>query len=416
MLTHLHADFVAGHRELARRYQAPLYMGRHAQAEYEHTPVHDGMELRFGSARLVFWETPGHTPGDVSTLLFDDSTSPETPLAVFSGDTLFNGDVGRPDLLASFGITKEELVEKLYVSVNRLMSLPDGVLLYPAHGAGSLCGKSLGAENHSTIGIQRQTNYAVQAKTPEEFARLVTTGQTAAPAYFALDATLNKKGTDKNLQALLEQVEAIDPLTLPDLLASAEIQFLDTRDFDAFASGHIGGFINVGLDGWFASWAGTLVQADRPIVLITEPGREEEAVTRLARVGLDSVRGFVKGGFAAARAAGLPVASYSRTNAHQLDRMLNEQAVQVIDVRTPSERETLPKIPGSLSLPLSEMTPQRLRSLLPNRKAHYLTLCAGGYRSTTAASILLANGYEHVTDLVGGLESWLNLKGLVRQN
>lgn len=410
MLTHLHADFVAGHRVLARQYKTPLYMGRAAHAEYDHVPLTDGMELQVGKARLVFWETPGHTPGDISTLLYDSSLTTQDPVAVFSGDTLFNGDVGRPDLLASFGITKEELVKKLYVSVQRLMSLPDQVILYPAHGAGSLCGKSLGEENHSTIGIQRQTNYAVQAQSPEDFATLVTTGQTTAPMYFALDATLNKNGTAEDLATLQSRLEAIEPEALTDMLSQPNIQFLDTRDFDTFAQGHVSGFINVGLDGWFASWAGTLVRPDVPIIILTEPGRENEAVTRLARVGLDSVRGYINGGFLAAQRADLPVNHYARIQAEKLSQLLAEKAVQVIDVRTEGERQTDPGIPGSVSLPLGEMTTDSINKLIPDKSERYVTLCAGGYRSTTAASILLANNYQQVTDLVGGLDSWIQLQ------
>jgi rhodanese-related sulfurtransferase/glyoxylase-like metal-dependent hydrolase (beta-lactamase superfamily II) len=408
MITHLHADFVAGHEELAKRYKAPLYIGRHAGAEYPHTPIADGMELMVGHARLVFWETPGHTPGDVSTLVFDSEKDPREPLAVFSGDTLFNGDVGRPDLLASFGITKDELVKQLYVSVRRLMTLPDKTLLYPAHGAGSLCGKNLGAEQYSSIGEQRRVNYAVKASSQKEFEALVTEGQTAAPAYFTRDALINKRGVKRSVEDLASHAKPLSPARLREMLASPqEWQFVDVRDSDLVANDFIPGFVNIGLDGWYASWAGTLLDERRPIVLLVDPGRQHEAIMRLARVGMDHVHGWVEGGINAWKAFGGETSQWKRLTAKEASVMAGSGEAVIVDVRVPSERDQHGYIAKAEHLPLADFAGDKLSDLVRRVAPRpVIAMCAGGYRSAAAATALRRAGVSHVYDVVGGFTAW----------
>lgn len=407
LLTHLHADFVAGHLELARRYGAPLYLGRAAGAEYLHVPIEDGMEIRFGQARLLFWETPGHTPGDISTLLFDMSRPDDAPVAVFTGDTLFNGDVGRPDLLASFGIGKEELVGKLHRSVQRLMRLPDATTLYPGHGSGSLCGKHLGAETVSTIGRQRVANYAVQAKTLEEFSRAVLTGQTEAPRYFGMDAVLNKKGIQAEVGELLARTRALSGNELRRFLDERQSHnLLDVRDAKRFADGFLPGFVNVSLDGTFASWAGTLLDERKPVVLVVSSKEQAaEAVVRLARVGIETVEGyFVADEDALARLGGELASFVHLSGTEALERARSGGAV-LVDVRTPGELETSGGVPQAVNFPLAEFTAERIAETLPDRSRPSVVFCAGGYRSVIAVSLLVANGYRNVADVSGGFEN-----------
>lgn len=405
MLSHVHADFVAGHQELAKHYNAPLYLGRAAGAEYPHIPITDGMQLNVGSARLEFWETPGHTPGDVSTLLFSPESEGKNPIAVFTGDTLFNGDVGRPDLLASLGVTKEELVKKLYHSVRRLMTLPNATVLYPAHGAGSLCGKHLSAETVSTIGAQRPSNYAVLAKSEQEFAELVTVGQTEAPKYFITDVMLNKRGVADDLKTVLSRVKRLTQAEIRDVLSKQEqYHLVDTRSPEQFSRGFIPGFLNIGLDGWFASWSGTLVDGSKPVVLaIAEEGQIAEAVTRLARVGIESVHGFVLAD--ELKQVGV-LASFENLSGKQVQQALESGEADVIDVRTAQEIKATGGIPGAIEIPVGSFSAESLSKSLKGRDRFYIAVCAGGYRSSLAASFLAKNGYKRVADLGGGFGNW----------
>src|SRR6266536_3663916 len=282
-LTHLHADFIAGHLELRDRAGAPIYLGAKAQAEYAFTPLGDGDRVEFGRVRIQALETPGHTPESISLLVFDRDRSDRDPYAVLTGDTLFVGDVGRPDLRAALGWSAADLGSMLYDSLRtKLLALPDASLVYPAHGAGSLCGKAISKETVSTIGAQRRDNYALQLMTKEAFVDLVTADQPDAPPYFTYDAVLNSKERPTLDEALAREVQ---PLTLDQLLAIQSVggQVLDTRDPGDFAAAHLTGSLNVGLDGQYATWAGTILSREHPIVVIADPGREAESAVRLGR-------------------------------------------------------------------------------------------------------------------------------------
>src|ERR1700704_249364 len=298
-LTHFHADFVAGHLELRDRCGAAIYLGSRAKAEYAFVPMKDGDTLDFPGMRLQVLETPGHTIESISILVFDLEKSADKPHAVLTGDTLFIGDVGRPDLRASLGWTAHDLGAHLYDSLhNKLLPLPDETLVYPAHGAGSLCGKKLSSDTVSSLGDQRRLNYALQPMSKEEFIRLVTADQPDAPAYFTYDAILNTRERatlDKNLEQVLHPIDLAEVLRMGD----AGAQILDVRDAAEYAKGHLAGATNIGLGGQYATWAGTTLDPAKPIVIIAEPGREEEAALRLGRIGFDHVKGYLRGGMEA---------------------------------------------------------------------------------------------------------------------
>src|ERR1700676_1630636 len=298
-LTHFHADFVAGHLELRDLCGADIRLGSRAQAEYAFTAMADGDTLDFPGLRLQVLETPGHTIESISILVFDLESDPAKPYAVLTGDTLFIGDVGRPDLRASLGWTADDLGARLYDSLhNRLLPLPDETLVYPAHGAGSLCGKKLSSDTVSSLGDQRRLNYALQPMSKEEFIRLVTADQPDAPPYFTYDAIINTRARatlDKNLKQVLHPVAVDEVIRLGD----ASAQILDVRDAAEYAKGHLAGSINIGLGGQYATWAGTVLDRSKPIVIIAEPSREQEAALRLGRIGFDHVKGYMQGGMEA---------------------------------------------------------------------------------------------------------------------
>ncbi|MFI5346619.1 MAG: rhodanese-like domain-containing protein [Elusimicrobiota bacterium] len=404
MLTHFHADFVAGHLELRDRCGAKIYLGAKAEADYAFTPLRDGARLEWGSLGVGVLETPGHTPEGVTFLVYDLDADPKTPKAALTGDTLFIGDVGRPDLMASAGITAEELGGMLYESLTqKLMTLPDATLIYPAHGAGSMCGKSLSNERVSTIGEQKRYNYALKARSRKEFIGLVTADQVDAPAYFAHDADMNKRERptlDAGLTAALKALSQADVETL----ARAGAQILDVRDPSEYSGAHWRGALNVGLDGKFATWAGSVLDRTRPIVVITEPGRERETVTRLSRVGFDRVAGVLAGGMGALAARPDLVEETPRVTARALSEALpGPDAPLVVDVRADAERAD-GFVPGSLHLPLSQW-PKRMAEVPEGRPV--AIYCAGGYRSSIAASLLRAAGRRDVTDMIGGFAAWL---------
>ena len=296
ILTHLHADFVAGHLELRDRVGATIYLGARAKAEYRFVPLGDGDAIEFGRVRLAGLETPGHTPESISVLVFDLEKSAAEPWAVLTGDTLFIGDVGRPDLRAALGWSAVDLGGLLYDSLQlKLMKLPDACLVYPAHGAGSLCGKAISKETVSTIGDQRRINYALQPMGKQAFIDIVTADQPEAPPYFVYDAVLNSKER-QTLDVALER--ELTPLSLDAVLKlQAEgAQILDTRDAEEFGAAHLIGSINIGLGGQYATWAGTVLDHEHPIVIIAAPGRESESAVRLGRIGFDHVAGFLGGG------------------------------------------------------------------------------------------------------------------------
>ncbi|MGN6380697.1 MAG: molybdopterin-dependent oxidoreductase [Gaiellales bacterium] len=403
-LTHFHADFVAGHLELRSREGAAIYLGKSAAAEYEFVPVGDGDSIALGpEVRIDVLETPGHSPESISLLVFDLSADAATPHAVLTGDTLFIGDVGRPDLRVALGWSAQELGGMLYDSLrDKLLDLPDSTLVYPAHGAGSLCGKNLSTDTVSTIGEQRLHNYALQPTTREDFIRIVTADQPETPAYFSYDAVLNAQEHPSLADALKR---GLRPLTLDETLNArdAGAQLLDTRDAADFEGAHLAGSINIGLGGSYATWCGTLLDRERPVVVIADPGREGESTMRLGRIGFDIVAGHLEDGMLAL--AGRPdlVARIERVTADALaDQLAQPAPPLVLDVR--SEREWAEKrIEGSLNIPLNEL-PDRLHEVPPD--GPLVTQCATGYRSVTAAGILIAAGFPHVSDLVGGLDAW----------
>ncbi len=403
LLTHCHADFLAGHVELRERCGARIHLGAKSEAEFDFEPMRDGGKLEFGNVRLQFLETPGHTPESVSILVFDLSAKANEPRAVLTGDTLFVGDVGRPDLMASVGITAQELAGRLYDSLrSKILTLPDDVIVYPAHGAGSMCGKNLGPENSSTIGVQRRTNWALQPMTKEEFVRLVTSEQPDAPVYFAYDARLNRV-EHKTLDEVLEG--AWKPLgidTVLSLQASGSV-VLDTRDADRFAAGHLRGSVNIGLSGKYASWAGTVLPTDSSIVIVSEPGKESESALRLGRIGYDRIEGFLEGAVEAARSRPSLVESHQRLKPKELaERAKKDRSLLVVDVRTPAEWES-GHIDGALHVPLGQL-PKSLSKIPGDRTL--VCICKSGYRSSTAASLLEKAGHRSVMDVVGGMDAW----------
>jgi hydroxyacylglutathione hydrolase len=402
-LTHLHADFVAGHLELRDRAGAGIYLGAAAKAGYAFTALRDGDILEFGHVRLKALETPGHTPESISIVVYDLNVSDTQPHAVLTGDTLFIGDVGRPDLRAALGWSATELGGMLFDSVHtKLLALPDQSLVYPAHGAGSLCGKALSKETVSTLGEQRRSNYALQPMSKEAFIQVVTADQPEAPAYFNYDAMLNSEERPTLHQAL---ARGMKPLTLDAVLAlqAAGAQILDTRDAVEFASAHLAGSINIGLVGQYATWAGTVLDRKHPIVIIADPGRESESAVRLGRIGFDHVAGYLKDGLQSLESRPDLVAFTERLSAPFAAELLSSSEPPLtIDVRAPRERDQK-CIAGSLGIPLNHLT-ENLEKLPKDRPL--LVYCAGGYRSSIAASLLQRSGFDQVAEIAGGIVGW----------
>jgi hydroxyacylglutathione hydrolase len=406
-LTHLHADFVAGHLELRDRAGATIYLGAAAKATYPFTPLHDGEVVEFGCLRLKVLETPGHTPESISLVVYNLNASETQPYAVLTGDTLFIGDVGRPDLRAALGWSATELGSMLFDSLHtKLLALPDESLVYPAHGAGSLCGKSLSKETVSTMGEQRRSNYALQPMSKEAFIQVVTADQPEAPAYFNYDAVLNSEERPTLDQALAREM---NPLTLDALLElqTAGGQILDTRDPVEFAAAHLAGSINIGLGGQYATWAGTVLDRKHPIVIIADPGREKEAALRLGRIGFDHVAGYLQDGLRSLESRPELTVTTERLSAPFAAELLSSaQPPLAIDVRAPREREQK-YIAGSFAIPLNHLA-EKIESL--PRDCALLIYCAGGYRSSIAASMLQSNGFDRVSEIAGGIAGWETAK------
>jgi hydroxyacylglutathione hydrolase len=402
-LTHFHADFLAGHIELRDRLGARIYLGRRAEAEFDFVKVKDGDRIEFGDVRLEVLETPGHTPEGISLVVYDLAQDASKPQAVLTGDTLFIGDVGRPDLLASIGVTADELAEMLYHSLHdKLLKLPDETIVYPAHGAGSMCGKHLSSETSSTMGVQRQYNYALQPMTLEEFKQIVTADQPEAPDYFVHDAILNRQER-ATLEAMLEK--ALQPLSVDDVLRlhNSGAQVVDVRDAIDYEGAHLAGSITVGLAGKYATWAGTVLDKERPIVIIAEPGKEQEAAMRLGRIGFDRVAGYLDGGPRALEHRPELVRRTERITAATLaEQLQTESSPLVLDVRTENERQT-GVIPDSVHIPLNRLEEQ-MEKLPQDRRI--VVHCAGGYRSAIAASLMERGGFTDLADLVGGYAAW----------
>lgn len=402
-LTHFHADFLAGHLELRDSCDAAIHLGSRAEAEYAFVSMQDGDVLEFPGMRLEILHTPGHTFESISILVFDLKKSGTKPYAVLTGDTLFIGDVGRPDLRASLGWTASELGGHLYDSLRtKLLPLPDEVLVYPAHGAGSLCGKKLSSDTVSTLGDQRRFNYALKPMSKDEFIRLVTADQPDAPPYFTYDAVLNTRERptlDERLEKALKPVELEEVLRLGDRGA----QILDVRDPGEYAKGHLAGSINIGLSGQYATWAGTVLDRSKPIVIISEPGREYEAAVRLGRIGFDHIMGYLKGGMAALADRADLVWPTERVGVLiAAEEMESSDPPFLLDVRNPSEWKGK-RIRQSVNLPLNRLQ-ERIGEVPRDRRI--AVHCAGGYRSSIAVSILHQHGITNMIEIAGGLAAW----------
>ena len=393
--THFHADFLSGHLELAAATGATIGIGSRGTTEFPSHSLADGEVIDLGGVQVEVLHTPGHTPESISLVV--RATAGGDPVALLSGDTLFIGDVGRPDLLASFGVTAAELGSDLYDSVNRLLGLPDATLVLPAHGAGSACGKALSTETVSTIGVQRSTNYALQPMARERFVDLVTEGQPAAPGYFGYDATLNRQD-----RALLDEHEPPARLDLAavDAAVADGAVLVDTRTGDDFAAAHLAGSVNVSLDGRFSEQVGSVVPVGAPIVLVGDEASALEAKVRLARIGYDDVVGLL-----AEPEAVLPdhperAARLSRLTASELTARRAElgDALQFVDVRNPGEVAAAP-VEGAVNVPLARLRAS-LHDLDPGRPV--VLVCAGGARSLIANSLLRASGFADVSDVLGG--------------
>ncbi len=398
--THFHADFVSGHLDLAKATGATIVYGPNAKTEFEKYEAQDGEFLHVGKVKFQVLHTPGHTPESTCYLLYDEN---DKPYAIFTGDTLFIGDVGRPDLAQKSGeLTKEDLAGWLYDSLrNKIMPLPDDVIVYPAHGAGSACGKNMSSETWDTLGNQKKTNYALRADmSKEEFIHEVTAGLLPPPQYFAKNAKLNKTGYQSINNVLNQGLRPLTPEAFEQTVEQEDALMLDVRSEEDFVQGHIPGSIFIGLDGNFAPWVGALIpDLMQPIVLIVPEGREEEAVTRLSRVGYDNTLGFLKGGIEAWQAAGKEIDSVNRIDASQFAKDYQEGKVeQLLDVRKPTEYLSQ-HVVGAINVPLDYLN-RNMDKLNPNQT--YYLHCLGGYRSLITTSILKSRGFHSLIDIRGG--------------
>ncbi len=399
-LTHFHADFLAGHLELRDRTRAEICLGSRAQAEYRFRAFSDGESLALGSGRLQVLHTPGHTPESITLLVFDRGAA--TPRAALTGDTLFLGDVGRPDLRASLGWSAEDLGGLLYDSLHtKLLPLPDATLLYPAHGAGSLCGKQLSRDSVGLLGDQRRLNYALQPMSREAFLQLVLADQPDAPAYFTYDAVLNTRERP-SLEASLK--EGLRPLRVDEAerAAAGGAIVLDTREAVEHARAHWRGAVNIPLEGAFATWCGTVLPHNAPMVIVAHPGREREAAVRLGRIGFDRVAGFLEGGMAALDGHDRLLAGRPRLIPPELQaRLAAAPPPRLLDVRTAPEYAQ-GAIAGSRHLPLQQLRERRAELA---GEGPFVVYCQSGYRSSIAASLLEGWGVE-ASDLEGGYQAW----------
>jgi glyoxylase-like metal-dependent hydrolase (beta-lactamase superfamily II) len=401
--THLHADFVSGHRELAARTGAEIVFGAEAGARFPHRAVRDGDELKVGKLVLRFLETPGHTPESISVVIVDTEVSDE-PQKVLTGDTLFIGDVGRPDLAGARGFTPEMMAAQMYESLHgKLLKLSDSVEVWPAHGAGSMCGRNISKETSSTIGEQRRFNYALAPMPKDEFVRMMTNDLPEAPAYFPADAAINREGATP-----LAELPRPSALLAQQVAAYANLGYvvLDVRAAAEFGAGHVPGALNVGLGGQFASWAGALIPLGSPIILVAADDEQvDEAVTRLARVGHETVRGYLRGGVEAWREAGFDLGQVQQVTVSDLRRMLDEQPeLQLLDVRRPAEYAA-GHAPRAESSPLGPRLAEEAAGL--DRARPLAVICAGGYRSSAATSLLQPLGFRRIYNVAGGTGAWV---------
>ncbi|MFV2014248.1 MAG: rhodanese-like domain-containing protein [Candidatus Heimdallarchaeota archaeon] len=399
--THLHADFVSGHLELANRTAAQIVFSEVANASFDHISVVEGDQLKFGDVQVSVLETPGHTPESVCFVI-KDLMDNEAELSVFTGDTLFAGDVGRPDLMDAT-ISKEKLATMLYHSLrDKLMSLPDNTRVYPAHGAGSSCGRALMDVEYSTIEKEKQTNYALQPMSIEEFIRQVTTDQPIAPTYFASSAKLNRLGLQP-IDDILNKLETLSVADVKKLMVEVDITLVDVRDPEIYSKQYIPGSINIGLDGRYAEWLGTVTNQDHRLIIVADPGKEREATIRAARVGFDNVIGYLEGGFDSWINENEPTEYFERMNPEDLiDLSGSEEERILLDVRRPTEFK-ISHLPNALNIPLSQLE-SNLDKLQKGKK--YVVHCAGGYRSVIASSILKRSNFKDVVDIRGGFNAF----------
>ena len=398
--THFHADFLSGHLELAKATGAKIVYSSVAETEFESVGVTDGERYSLGDVTLEFRHTPGHTPESLSIVIYEHADD-DVPYGVLTGDTLFIGDVGRPDLLASIGFTREQLADQLYDSLHdKLMTLPDATKVYPAHGAGSACGKNLSTDLWSTIGDQKSTNYALLAPDRSTFMDLVTEGQPPAPGYFVYDAILNRKDRD-----LLDETALPTSMTYGQVIdaVDAGAMLVDGRDPEEFAHGHLKAAINVGLSGRYAEFAGSILPHDVDIVLVVDPGYELEGKNRLARIGFDRVIGYLDDPYKVMFLHRDDVEVASRLTAQDFnDRLAEMDDIQIVDVRNPGEvAEGV--IPAAIEIPVGQL-PARIGELDATRPT--VVYCAGGYRSSVAASLMRQRGFVDVSDVLGGYGAW----------
>ncbi len=398
--THFHADFLSGHLELAKATGAEIGYGARANPLFVARALHDGERISLGDLTLEILETPGHTPESISIVVYEH-TNDDVPYGVLTGDTLFIGDVGRPDLLSSLGATSDDLANMLYDSLrDKLMTLSDGTRVFPGHGAGSACGKNLSTDITSTIGDQRATNYALQPMSRDEFVHVVTEGQPSAPAYFVYDAMRNREAHE-----LLHEHEHPTSLTIHDALERERQSavLLDTRESAAFATGSLLGSVNVGLEGRYAQYVGSVVRPDEDVVLLAEPGTELEAKVRLSRIGYDRVVGYVDHLYAVFLQHPELVQVGSRLTVGAFDeRRRTVPDLQVIDVRNAGEAQD-GSVPGASNIPLPVLRDE-IETLDPARPT--VVFCAGGYRSSIAASLLRHAHFDDVSDVLGGYHAW----------
>jgi glyoxylase-like metal-dependent hydrolase (beta-lactamase superfamily II) len=397
--THLHADFVSGHQEIAARTGAQIVFGAQAGVAFEHRPVRDGEEIKMGNVTLRFLETPGHTPEGICILV----TADDEPSKLLTGDTLFIGDVGRPDLAGGKGYTPQLMAEMMYDSLHgKLLQLPDAVEVYPAHGAGSMCGKNMSKETSSTIGEQRKFNYALQPMSKDQFVHMMTADLPEAPSYFPRDAEINRSGARE-----LSELQPPKALTPHQVLELRDHILLDVRSAADFGAAHVPGSMNIGLGGQFAMWAGSLIPLSASIVIIADTSAQvDESVVRLARVGIEGVKGYLEGGVQSWRDAGLPVDAIEQVSVSQLKEQLANSDLQIVDVRRPGEYVN-GHVPRALNAPLASLD-KSLGPLPLQKDKLTAVICAGGYRSSAAASLLRQQGFSNLLNVTGGTGAWVN--------
>lgn len=405
--THFHADFVSGHVELSQKTGAPIIYGPDTQASFKVHVAKDGEEFMIGKLKLTALHTPGHTLESTCYLLHDEAGA---PYCVFTGDTLFVGDVGRPDLFSG-NMSKEDLASMMYDSLqNKIKPLNDNIIVYPAHGPGSSCGKNLGPDTFSTIGAQKASNYALQDMSREDFIKAVTTGLSTPPAYFPINARINKEGYEAMDNIFEKGMQALPIADFKQKVAGG-VWVLDTRPSSIFTSGFVPESISIGLDGRFAEWAGTLLPYNQPLVLVTEAGKEKESIVRLSRVGIDNVEGYLNGGYEAWQAAGEQIDLIIDVEPDELAMDIpHDNKLEIIDVRKPAEFDAA-HVRGAVNVPLDTLADSLNIANIDDENNLYIH-CAGGYRSVIAASLLKRQGYHNLRNVLGGFGKMKSEKGI----